>query len=120
MLRTFFRGGHGAVAALFVCVSVAAPAHGADATKGKGIYDGRCAFCHGISGKGDGPAGAALDPKPTNFGNADFWKKTSPEAMKEVIEHGKRNTAMVPFGASLSAEQIGDLMAYLQTFKAGQ
>lgn len=38
----------------------AAAVMGDDAEKGKTLYAGRCAFCHGLAGKGDGPAGSAL------------------------------------------------------------
>ncbi len=99
------------------CVS-AGVAHAGDAAKGKASYDARCAFCHGKEGKGDGPAGKALKPPPTNFSIADFWRTATPEGMAEVIEHGKRGTAMMAFGASLNHEQTGDLITYLMTFKS--
>lgn len=42
--------------------------------KGKQIYTTVCSSCHGPEGKGDGPAGAALNPKPRNFHAVDGWK----------------------------------------------
>ena len=37
--------------------------------KGKAIFEGKgtCFNCHGLSGKGDGPAGAILNPTPRNL-----------------------------------------------------
>ena len=35
-----------------------------DAKAGKAKYDANCIGCHGASGKGDGVAAAALNPKP--------------------------------------------------------
>ena len=37
--------------------------------KGKALYEGKgtCFNCHGKEGKGDGPAGAILNPSPRNF-----------------------------------------------------
>ncbi|HMO17441.1 MAG TPA: cytochrome c [Oligoflexia bacterium] len=37
--------------------------------KGKSVYNGAgaCSSCHGPEGAGDGPASAALNPKPANF-----------------------------------------------------
>lgn len=42
--------------------------------QGKAIYNGAgaCSACHGPKGTGDGPAGAALSPKPRNFAAGDF------------------------------------------------
>jgi len=38
-----------------------------DAKAGKAKYDTLCVGCHGATGKGDGAAAAALNPKPGNF-----------------------------------------------------
>jgi len=34
---------------------------------GAGVFKTNCAMCHGDKGLGDGPAGAALNPKPRNL-----------------------------------------------------
>ena len=82
-------------AALLVIVSAAAPVHAADAEKGKALYAGRCAFCHGSVGKGDGPAAAALNPPPTDLTTAVFWKTAKPAIITDTIANGKAGTAMV-------------------------
>ena len=35
--------------------------------RGKALYAQTCATCHGAEGKGDGPGGKGLNPKPRNF-----------------------------------------------------
>jgi len=102
---------------LLLPLSLASVAQAGDVEVGQAVYATRCAFCHGTSGKGDGPAGAALKPSPTTFTSADFWKSTNLATIKASVENGKPNTAMVGFKATLSSEQIAALLAYLQTFK---
>ena len=84
--------------------------------KGEEIYKTYCVNCHGIQGKGDGPAGKMLTPTPANFTS----KKTKGKADKEllsIIGNGKPKTAMPPWKNSLSKEQIQDVLAYLSRNK---
>jgi mono/diheme cytochrome c family protein len=106
--------------ALALALSLVGVAHAGDIKKGKMIYTSRCSFCHGTTGKGDGPAGATLKPPATNFTTPDFWKAATPDTIKAVIENGKPHTAMVSFKASLKTEQVDDLITYLETFKPQQ
>lgn len=41
---------------------------------GKSEYAIQCQSCHGPEGKGNGPAGLALNPRPRNFTVPDGWK----------------------------------------------
>jgi hypothetical protein len=41
--------------------------------KGEELYTANCASCHGAEGRGDGAAGAALNPKPRNFLELEGW-----------------------------------------------
>jgi mono/diheme cytochrome c family protein len=53
------------------------------AKNGEKVFNKRCIFCHGAKGKGDGAAGARLNPKPANLTSSRvqnqqdgeiFWK----------------------------------------------
>lgn len=92
---------------------IATRAQGAD---GKAIYETRCAFCHGVEGRGDGPAGAALKPAATNFTAAEWAKNTSAARVKDVITQGKQGTAMIAFGKTLEPEEIEALAGYVLGF----
>jgi len=103
---------------LFAALLIPAQAsRAADVGKGKALFGQRCAFCHGEDGKGDGPAGAALQPPPTNFRAANFWKTATSQSIKSTITNGKPNTAMVPFKGSFNEEQLDDLEAFLETLR---
>lgn len=99
----------------------------ADATAGKAIYDGKgaCASCHGPAGKGDGPAAAALNPKPRDFSGGEFVLDTDGDGQKgtdtdlyNVIHDGAGKyggAATMPGRADLSEQEIKDLIAYIRT-----
>src|SRR5699024_9498726 len=44
-----------------------APQHVPNLETAKALYSTHCASCHGVEGKGDGPAAQGLDPAPSNF-----------------------------------------------------
>ena len=84
----------------------------ADAEKGKVLYQANCSACHGAELDGNGPAGAALQPKPVSFKDAEFWKGRDEAALKASIKNGKPGTAMMPF-AHLPAADVDAIVAYL-------
>jgi mono/diheme cytochrome c family protein len=52
------------------------------------IYQSRCLMCHGPSGKGDGPVGATLTPKPRDLGEAAWQTSVSDEHIEKIILGG--------------------------------
>jgi mono/diheme cytochrome c family protein len=66
--------------------------------KGKEVYETNCASCHGPNGAGDGPAGAALNPKPRNFAQADGWKNgKTKEGIIKTLKEGIAGSGMVAY-----------------------
>src|SRR5688572_15767082 len=47
---------------------------------GAKLYQSLCAACHEADSKGDGPAGAKLEPAPSNFHDANAWRRGAPTA----------------------------------------
>jgi len=108
------------LAALWIAASAVAAeqASGTDAeATGKRLYLERCAPCHGDGGAGDGPAAAALDPKPPSFRDAAFWKGRTTAQLRQVVREGKPGTLMVPFEGVLSNEEIDAVVGYLAHFR---
>ncbi len=83
----------------------------ASVARGKQLYQANCASCHGAGGKGDGPAGAALNPKPVDLTvmaghhpDGDFaWK----------IANGRG--PMPGWKGVLSEAQIWDTVNFIQS-----
>jgi len=61
----------------------------ADRADAKTHFAVLCVTCHGMSGKGDGPAGLALHPRPRNWTDKQ-WQKTVEDAHlgKVILEGG--------------------------------
>jgi mono/diheme cytochrome c family protein len=89
----------------------------ASPARGKAIFDTRCAPCHGMDGAGDGPAAAAITPKPRNFRDADFWKARTVAQLRLAVKEGRPGTLMPPFEGVLSDPEMDHVVAYLQTFR---
>lgn len=56
--------------------------------KGKEIFAQRCVPCHGTAGHGDGPASAALDPKPRKFADPAWQTQVTDEYIEKIIKLG--------------------------------
>ena len=89
---------------------------GADAaTAGAAVFNTNCASCHGPQGKGDGPAGAALDPAPKDL--AELQTRAGDDYLYWRIVTGKPGTSMVPWLGVLTEEQIWQAVAFINTLK---
>jgi mono/diheme cytochrome c family protein len=109
-------GGMRSVVALVVLLVVANAARAAEADLGTKLYAERCSGCHGDDGKGDGPAAAALVPKPRNFRDTAFWQDRKAEDLKVVVHKGKVGTMMPPFAGVLTDAEIDAVVAHVETF----
>lgn len=99
----------------------------ADAAAGKAVYDGigACASCHGLQGKGDGAAAAALDPKPRNFADGVFAYDTDGDGatgtdtdLFNVIKNGSATyggAPTMPGRADIPDADIQALVAYIRS-----
>lgn len=87
---------------------------------GKKVFQTYCIACHGEKGKGDGPAGMAMKPRPRNFTDTAFISKEPKMKMYGVISEGGKkygySPMMAAWGRSIKPDQINDVLAYVLTF----
>jgi len=96
-----------------------AQAHAGDADAGKAKFQQFCATCHGATGAGDGPASAALRPKPRALGDAKWQASVDDDYLKKVITEGGTavglSPMMTPWGHSLKGEDLENVVAYIRS-----
>ena len=90
-----------------------------DAKAGKAKYDSLCGGCHGASGKGDGPAAAALKPKPQDHTNGKHMNGLTDKALFDIVKVGgvgvKKSPLMPAWGNTLKDDDIWNLVAYIRS-----
>ncbi len=104
--------------ALGLALGVAGPAQAADT---KQVFEFYCAQCHGVNGDGKGiNVGKDFATDPRNFTNAADMAKRTDDDIRTVIKDGgpaiSKSPLMPPWGATLSAAEINDLLAYIRKF----
>jgi mono/diheme cytochrome c family protein len=92
----------------------------ADAVEaGKAVYEANCVSCHGESGRGDGPAGASLSPKP-----GDLTEVAANDSVDRIYWRVSEGGMMEPFNSSmpawkgvLSEDERWQVVSFVKTLK---
>ncbi|MDA0659722.1 MAG: c-type cytochrome [Planctomycetota bacterium] len=93
-----------------------------DLEYGAKVYTSRCAGCHGVSGDGEGPAAAYLQPRPRDYRKGIFKFTSTPYGQKparqdlvRVIRRGAKGTSMpaFPWMADADLQAVVDYVIYL-------
>ncbi|HEX2918691.1 MAG TPA: cytochrome c3 family protein [Edaphobacter sp.] len=84
---------------------------------GRVAFLARCAFCHGIDGRGATPIGSNQYPRVPDL-RADATQKLSDGDLHYIIEKGVRFTGM-PSMPSQSSEKSWELVSYLRSIGSG-
>jgi mono/diheme cytochrome c family protein len=87
---------------------------------GQHVYQHYCMTCHGETGAGDGFNAFNLDPRPRDFSDPAFLKKSDAD-VREAIRRGGAGVGlsplMPPWGRTLNDRQIEDLILYLKSLR---
>jgi mono/diheme cytochrome c family protein len=99
-------------------VSGAVAAQG-DPAAGRATYEKICATCHGTTGKGDGPAAAALPVKPQNHTNGQYMNTLTDEYLFKIVKEGGASVGKAQFmpawGSQLKDPEIWSVIAYVRS-----
>jgi mono/diheme cytochrome c family protein len=90
---------------------------------GKPMYDAACARCHGLDGRGNGPAASLLHPRPRDF-TAGKYKFRSTESgdiptdddLITIISNGLHGTTMPDWQQFLHGDSLRAVVEYMKSF----
>lgn len=107
------------VAAAAALCMTAANVQAADAEAGKIKFQQFCATCHGPAGAGDGPASAALKPKPRALNDAEWQASVDDDYIKKVVAEGGPAVGLSPmmtaWGHALKGDDLENVLAYIRS-----
>ena len=90
-----------------------------DPKAGKVQYDANCVGCHGATGKGDGAAAAALNPKPQDHTNGKSMNALTDKYLFDIIRNGGKavqKAAIMPAAnKKLTDQDVWDMVAYIRS-----
>lgn len=72
---------------------------------GKKLFATNCAMCHGAEGKGDGAAGAGLNPKPRNIVEGKWTQGEGMTSHFNVLTNGIKGSSMAAYGHLAAADR---------------
>ncbi len=85
------------------------------------VFTQRCATCHGMDGRGTGPAAVALNPKPRNYGDKAWQGTVTDDQIKSTIVGGGPavgKSALMPPNPDLAGkpEVVAGLVSIVRSF----
>jgi mono/diheme cytochrome c family protein len=83
---------------------------------GKALYQQYCLPCHGADGKGDGPVGLTLNPRPADLSIHAAPGVHTDGQLFNWISYGFPNSPMAAFAGRLNPTQRWNLVNFIRTF----
>lgn len=72
---------------------------------GHKFFNTNCSMCHGTEGKGDGPAGLSLNPRPRNFVEGKWTQGDGIMNHFKVLQTGIKGSSMASFANMKPADR---------------
>ncbi|MEN9835609.1 MAG: hypothetical protein RL011_1802 [Pseudomonadota bacterium] len=94
-----------------------APSAPVDLAQGRVIFDTHCVSCHGSGGLGDGPAAAAMAPRPANLADQNRMQGVAAMNVYDSVKLGIPGTAMVAL-PTLGDQDAWNVAHYVLTLSA--
>ena len=88
--------------------------------RGRAIYKVNCVGCHGDTGKGDGPAAAAMKPPPRDHTDYAYMSTLTNKQLADVIKMGGaiKGKPLMPSHPQIGGAEMDALVAYVRTLSA--
>lgn len=90
-------------------------------SEAKVLFANVCSQCHGLEGKGDGPAAATLNPKPRNYTDPQWQASVTDAEIKAIIVGGGQavgKSGMMPPNPNLQGRDdvLDELVQIIRAF----
>lgn len=88
--------------------------------RGREIYKATCVPCHGLTGKGDGPAAGVLKPPPRDHTDYAYMSTLTDKGIADVIKMGGaiKGRPLMPSHPQFGAADLDALVAHIRTLSA--
>ena len=88
--------------------------------RGGEIYKVNCVPCHGLTGKGDGPAAGALKPPPRDHTDHAYMITLTDKGIADVIKMGGaiKGRPLMPSHPQIGGADMAAIVAYIRTLSA--
>lgn len=84
------------------------------------LFRVRCASCHGATGRGDGLAASAMDPRPRNLSDASWQSSVSDDDIARAIREGglaRQLSPSMPPHPDLTNTQLTELVRHVRALR---
>lgn len=85
----------------------------ASIASGQSLYNENCVPCHGVEGRGDGPAALSLNPPPVDFTDGHTATHTDGDLFFWILQ-GVEGSAMPAFEEKVTREEAWHLVNYIR------